>query len=45
MAYIDGFVVPVPKRKLDAYRQLARKAGKSGASTARSPMSRASPTT
>ena len=28
MAYIDGFVVPVPKRKLDAYRQMARKAGK-----------------
>ena len=28
MAYIYGFVVPVPKRKLDAYRQMARKAGK-----------------
>jgi uncharacterized protein YbaA (DUF1428 family) len=28
MAYIDGFVVPVPKRKLDAYRQMARKCGK-----------------
>jgi len=25
--YIDGFVVPVPKRKLAAYRRLARKAG------------------
>jgi len=25
--YIDGFVVPVPKRKLAAYQRLARKAG------------------
>ena len=28
MAYVDGFVVPVPKRKLQAYRRMARKAGK-----------------
>ena len=28
MAYVDGFVVPVPKKKLDAYRRIARKAGK-----------------
>jgi len=28
MAYVDGFIVPVPKKKLDAYRRLARKAGK-----------------
>jgi uncharacterized protein YbaA (DUF1428 family) len=28
MAYVDGFVVPVPKNKLDAYRKIARKAGK-----------------
>jgi uncharacterized protein YbaA (DUF1428 family) len=28
MAYVDGFIVPVPKRKLGAYRSLARKAGK-----------------
>jgi uncharacterized protein YbaA (DUF1428 family) len=28
MAYVDGFVVPVPKRKIDAYRRMARKAGK-----------------
>ncbi len=28
MKYIDGFVVPVPKKKLDAYRRLSRKAGK-----------------
>lgn len=26
--YVDGFVVPVPKNKLDAYRRLARKASK-----------------
>lgn len=28
MAYVDGFVVPVPKKKLDAYRRMARKASK-----------------
>ena len=28
MAYIDGFVVPVPKRNLEAYRRMARTAGK-----------------
>ncbi len=28
MAYVDGFVVPVPKKKLSAYRNIARKAGK-----------------
>jgi uncharacterized protein YbaA (DUF1428 family) len=27
MAYVDGFVVPVPQEKLAAYRRLARKAG------------------
>ena len=26
--YVDGFVVPVPKRKLGAYRRLAKRAGK-----------------
>jgi uncharacterized protein YbaA (DUF1428 family) len=26
--YVDGFVVPVPKRNVDAYRRIARKAGK-----------------
>ena len=25
--YVDGFVVPVPKDKIDAYRRIARKAG------------------
>ena len=28
MAYVDGFVLPVPKRKVEAYRRMARKAGK-----------------
>jgi uncharacterized protein YbaA (DUF1428 family) len=28
MAYVDGFVLPVPKDRLDDYRKLARKAGK-----------------
>ena len=28
MAYVDGFVVPVPKKSLNAYRAMARKAGK-----------------
>jgi len=26
--YIDGFIVPVPKTKLQSYRRLAQKAGK-----------------
>lgn len=26
--YVDGFIVPVPKRNLAAYRKLARRAGK-----------------
>jgi uncharacterized protein YbaA (DUF1428 family) len=28
MPYVDGFIVPVPKNKVQAYRQMARKAGK-----------------
>ena len=27
MRYVDGYVLPVPKRNLPAYRQIARKAG------------------
>ena len=27
MPYVDGFVVPVPKAKLDAYKDMSRKAG------------------
>jgi uncharacterized protein YbaA (DUF1428 family) len=26
--YVDGFVVPVPKRSVDAYRKMSKKAGK-----------------
>jgi uncharacterized protein YbaA (DUF1428 family) len=26
--YVDGFVLPVPKNKIEAYRSLSRKAGK-----------------
>ena len=26
--YVDGFIVPVPKRNIAAYKQMARKAGK-----------------
>ena len=28
MPYVDGFIVPVPKKNLAAYRAMARKAGK-----------------
>ena len=28
MKYVDGFVLPVPKKKLQAYRRMAQKAGK-----------------
>jgi len=28
MAYVDGFVLPVPKKNVEAYRRLAQKAGK-----------------
>ena len=28
MPYVDGFVVPVPKRKVEAYRRVAQKAGR-----------------
>ena len=28
MRYIDGFLLPVPRRKLEAYRKLSSKAGK-----------------
>jgi len=27
MAYVDGFVIPVPKDKIDAYKAQARRAG------------------
>ena len=28
MVYVDGFIVPVPKKNLKAYRAMAKKAGK-----------------
>jgi len=28
MQYVDGFIVPVPKKNLDAYRAMSEKAGK-----------------
>jgi len=28
MSYVDGFVIPVPKKNLAAYRRIATKAGK-----------------
>ena len=28
MPYVDGFVVPVPKKNVEAYKRLAKKAGK-----------------
>lgn len=28
MRYVDGFVLPVPKKNLEAYKAMARKAGK-----------------
>ena len=28
MPYVDGFLVPVPKNKVQAYRRIARKAGR-----------------
>ncbi len=27
-SYVDGFVIPIPKKKVDDYRRIARKAGK-----------------
>lgn len=26
--YVDGYILPVPKKKLDAYRSMAKRAGK-----------------
>jgi uncharacterized protein YbaA (DUF1428 family) len=28
MSYVDGYVLPVPKKSLKAYKRLAQKAGK-----------------
>ena len=45
MHYVDGFVVPVKKAKLQSYRRLARKRPPSARSTGRSSTSSASLTT
>ena len=34
MRYVDGFVLPVPKKNLRAYRLIAQKAGKIWRNTA-----------
>ena len=41
MPYVDGFVVAVPKEKIEDYKALARRAGRSGRSTERSRLSSA----
>ncbi|MEX1276675.1 MAG: DUF1428 family protein, partial [Bacteroidota bacterium] len=28
MAYVDGFVIPIKKKNIQAYRRMAKKAGK-----------------
>lgn len=28
MPYVDGFIVPVPKKKVEAYRRMSQKAGR-----------------
>lgn len=28
MAYVDGFLIPIPKRSIEEYRRIARKAGR-----------------
>ena len=28
MAYVDGFIVPVPKKKMADYKRISKKAGK-----------------
>ena len=28
MPYVDGFVIPIPKKKVEEYRRIARKAGR-----------------
>ncbi len=45
MAYVDGFVVAVPKKNLPAYKKMALAPARSGWSTARWSSRSASPTT
>jgi len=34
MSYVDGFIVAVPKKNLEAYRRMAKRRARSGASMA-----------
>ncbi len=45
MSYVDGFVVPVPKKKLSAYKRMAQKPARSGANTVRRCFTNAPPMT
>ena len=43
--YVDGFVVPAKRDRIEEYREIAAKAASSGASLGRSTTRSASPTT
>ncbi len=43
--YVDGYVLPVPKKSIAAYARMAKKASKFGRNTARSITGNASATT
>lgn len=45
MAYVDGFVLPVPTANLAAYRRIAKKPAQSGRNMAHSSITNASLTT
>ena len=45
MPYVDGFVVPVPKKKLKKYKAMATKAGKIWMEFGASSSGNAKPTT
>jgi uncharacterized protein YbaA (DUF1428 family) len=45
MRYVDGYVLPVPKKNLEAYRRIAQKARKVWAITAPLSIGNASATT
>ena len=45
MAYVDGFVLPIPRKNAAAYERMARKAGKVWRDHGRSSIASASQTT
>jgi uncharacterized protein YbaA (DUF1428 family) len=45
MTYVDGMIIPVPKKKLAAYRAMSKKFGRSVASMVRWNTAKTSPTT